>query len=490
MSDRAVYSKEVPTPSPHLVALAGAAALCLAWGYGSAVFLVGESWLPISFGAVLWYVSIIVVGVAAFAVLSSAVRRYPSLIPRIPPLVIGTLSLVGSIVVADIAFASYLNATAPFSPSNDARFLDKHVWIGELYPAFYYPTRQNFRLHKPGVFVSGTHFGGRYHSSMLASPTLVDRVLESRTITIDINDRGFRESSSMAEASIFALGDSFTFGWGVDAASAWPRILESITGQTIYNLGIHDSSPKQELELLDFVLRTYPDSHGIRQLLWMIYEGNDLEDSYAETAPEDPGSERRRLLRGTLLALVANVPGTIRGQSIMFKLRTGEVTLRRPRGTGTGTDPYEIDNVQLQPPLYHSDLLGWRLFAPQYVEYVQADASYVDEHPNRQHLEVVFERMAALAEAYNFDVIVILAPTAARLHGPYYDGFPNPSARPYFLDLVSQLADAAGFEVVNLYRDLAPFAASELLYFRDDDHFNERGHEIVAEIIEREIFKR
>src|SRR5690606_24263547 len=129
--------------------------------------------------AVLWYVSIIVVGVAAFAVLSSAVRRYPSLIPRIPPLVIGTLSLVGS--------------------------------------------------------------------------TLVDRVLESRTITIDINDRGFRESSSMAEASIFALGDSFTFGWGVDAASAWPRILESITGQTIYNLGIHDSSPKQELELLDFV---------------------------------------------------------------------------------------------------------------------------------------------------------------------------------------------------------------------------------------------
>lgn len=43
MSDRAVYSKEVPTPSPHLVALAGAAALCLAWGYGSAVFLVGES---------------------------------------------------------------------------------------------------------------------------------------------------------------------------------------------------------------------------------------------------------------------------------------------------------------------------------------------------------------------------------------------------------------------------------------------------------------
>ena len=80
----------------------------------------------------------------------------------------------------------------------------------------YYPTERNFALHKPNVLVSGSLFGNFYSTSMLNSPTLVDSVLEKHAITIRINELGFRESSEIGAAEIFTLGDSFTFGWGVE----------------------------------------------------------------------------------------------------------------------------------------------------------------------------------------------------------------------------------------------------------------------------------
>lgn len=51
---------------------------------------------------------------------------------------------------------------------------------------------------------------------------------------------------------------------------------------------------------------------------------------------------------------------------------------------------------------------------------------------------------------------------------------------PHFIHYVEDLSHQTGFDVVNLYHDLQPYAERELLYFRDDDHLNERGSEIVG----------
>ena len=109
---------------------------------------------------------------------------------------------------------------------------------------------------------------------------------------------------------------------------------------------------------------------------------------------------------------------------------------------------------------------------------------YVLEHRNRPLLDRTFQDMRALADRHGFSVTVMVAPSAARLHGAAFDEFPELSPQPHFIDYVLAQARKSGFETLDLYRALVPFAESELLYYRDDHHWNEHGNEIVAQIIE------
>jgi hypothetical protein len=51
------------------------------------------------------------------------------------------------------------------------------------------------------------------------------------------------------------------------------------------------------------------------------------------------------------------------------------------------------------------------------------------------------------------------------------------------VNYLAQLSRSIGFDVINLLNGLRPFAQTELLYFRDDDHLNPRGHGVVARIL-------
>jgi hypothetical protein len=91
--------------------------------------------------------------------------------------------------------------------------------------------------------------------------------------------------------------------------------------------------------------------------------------------------------------------------------------------------------------------------------------------------------MNELSKKFEFQVSVIIAPSDARLYGGAFDGFPTLSPQPYFIDYVVRLAGDMGFSVVNLLPLLQPFAEQELLYYRDDHHWNVRGNRIAAQLI-------
>lgn len=73
--------------------------------------------------------------------------------------------------------------------------------------------------------------------------------------------------------------------------------------------------------------------------------------------------------------------------------------------------------------------------------------------------------MASLAGRYDFRVIVLIAPTDARMYAPFFDDFPALSEQPYFNDLVAERAGQSSFEVFNLQTLTEPYAQKELLYF-------------------------
>jgi hypothetical protein len=308
--------------------------------------------------------------------------------------------------------------------------------------------------------------------------------LEPRRIEIEINELGFREPDDVEIARIFALGDSLTFGWQMNVGEGWVDRLEALIGEPIYNLGIHDSSPRQELLLLEDLLRRYGGRMRIEHLLWLIYEGNDLEDSYETDRPDVSASASLRAFNDTLIRPISQIPRALKSQSFITRLRTGQASLR-----GQARQKHDsIDGVSLAYPLYFSRALGPKLFYRPYIERAGRPESYVRDHPNLPALERTFSEMGTLSRTHGFRVSVVLAPSAARLHGPYYDDFPTLSERPHFLDLIRELAGDEAFQVIDLYALLAPYAGEELLYFRDDDHWNLLGNQRVARLIAEEVF--
>lgn len=459
------------------------------WAYFSAVLLLGEYRMPFEFGPGRWLLS------TAFVLLIGDFLAHWMLQRRVVArsaltnfCLLGT-TVVVSLMVLDTAYSVYLNSQTSSEDPNKARVFDENVWVSELYPKVFYPTRHNFALHKPNVQVSGPLFGNFYSKSMLTSPTLVESVLEKHHITIKINELGFRESSHLGSSDILTLGDSFTFGWGVNEQESWPGLLESQLDTPIYNLGIHDASPRQELELLKYVLQENGEQIRIRKLLWMIYEGNDLEDDYTEEVRRDEGPVKTPLTEGTLIAALNNFVRTIQRQSVISRLRRGQINWNK-WARDPSANPNFVDGVELVHPLYYSHQLGPRLFYQYYVDLAGEPESYIATHWNRDAVEAVIREMRDLADKHNFEVAVIVAPSAARLHGPYFENFPEISSRPHFLDFFLDLSSDAGFATINLYELMKPYAEAELLYFRDDDHFNHRGNELAAELIQQELFEQ
>ena len=64
------------------------------------------------------------------------------------------------------------------------------------------------------------------------------------------------------------------------------------------------------------------------------------------------------------------------------------------------------------------------------------------------------------------------------------------SREPHFLRFVERLAKGAGFAVVDLAELMRLYAAREMLYFRDDSHWNAHGNRVAAELIARHAFGR
>src|SRR5262249_30160866 len=112
------------------------------------------------------------------------------------------------------------------------------------------------------------------------------------------------------------------------------------------------------------------------------------------------------------------------------------------------------------------------------------------QHPNRPALENVFGRMRHLSDSLNFAVMLAVMPTAPRAHASAFTFTPPPTPEPYLVNYLAGLGRANGFDVVDWLQAFKPYARTELLYFRDDDHLNERGSEVVAQTLAERLQSR
>lgn len=422
-----------------------------------------------------------------FFALSRAARRSRISEGRLKDVALGASVLLVSLVGLDVLYTVYLNAVSTSGRDAANEVLDDaHILTREWIPLRYYPTEKAFKIHKPHFSNSVLVYGDLYHEELLELPEVASAVLRARRISNAVDEHGFRETTPLEESRIFALGDSFVFGVGVDQPDNWVEVLERKIGEPVYNLGVSGSGPRAHLLLLEYLLETNPDRLAIDRLLWLVFEGNDLEDGHPVYRPplQGPGGA----LGGTIVQTLGYfLPKTLKEQSLLNRVRGGGVSWR---SAGSAADAYVVDGVRLRAPLYRSEAFGPRLFFPPYVERAEKPRSYVLDHPNRVALEDTFEQMAALAAHHGFSVTILTAASAARQYGPRFAGFPPLSDQPYFIDFVIDLAHRVGFTTIDLYREMEPYARNELLFWRDDTHWNERGNEVVAGIVAERMATR
>ena len=99
--------------------------------------------------------------------------------------------------------------------------------------------------------------------------------------SIHINSIGLRDNEPISDTSIYrilGLGDSFTFGHGVEAEESFIEILENKLNKEektdILNAGIPGTGPDHYLKLYNHIKKSYKSDH----VLFCLFIGNDLND--------------------------------------------------------------------------------------------------------------------------------------------------------------------------------------------------------------------
>jgi hypothetical protein len=418
-------------------------------------------------------------GIVALCARAFRVRTVfpPNRMLNVGLLMIGT---VCGLFIVDVSFQIFTNFYKLEATVQYQARLDGQVWITEIAPFPRFPNNQGFQIYGPNTEVRAKTYGWMYRPAMLSSRTLVDTVLELRDRSYRIGSLGFRDLTPIGSARYFALGDSFVYGTAVGESEAWPTLLGNALGEHVYNMGVPGATPTSEVALLKYVMAKQADVLHIRHLVWMLYEGNDLLDAPLRPLPE-PRHGLYTALSGSALQVLADFPKLIRNQSVLRKFLNGDLHLRREQ-----LGIRAIDGVALQEPLFFSFRFGYKFFTDSGISEVTRSRAAVIHHRNLPFIDQAFRDLRILARQGGFSVTVVLAPCAERLHGPSFDGFPKLDP-PHFLNWLSLRAKEEGFEVVNLLSVMQPFAEKELLHFRDDTHWNPRGHEVVAKLLRNAI---
>jgi hypothetical protein len=108
-------------------------------------------------------------------------------------------------------------------------------------------------------------------------------------VQVRFNSLGLRDSKSIAVSgvdSIFVVGDSFAFGWGVEEPQRFSNLLEDWLGRLVFNI----STGAADFDGYDHLIR-YAEANRARigTLIVSVCMENDLR----EYGPEEPGQGSR-----------------------------------------------------------------------------------------------------------------------------------------------------------------------------------------------------
>lgn len=120
-------------------------------------------------------------------------------------------------------------------------------------------------------------------------------------VVVTFNSYGFRDHHNLASGNaddLYVVGDSFSFGWGVDAAGRYSNVLEQLSGTRTFNISI----PGDFDEYARLLRYAKEQGADIRNIIVGVCMENDLHLYGA--APAEPKPVEEPVTRGPSLSFV------------------------------------------------------------------------------------------------------------------------------------------------------------------------------------------
>ena len=262
------------------------------------------------------------------------------------------------------------------------------------------------------------------------------------------------------------LGDSFTFGMGVNDEETFTEVLASRGKARHLNFGVPGYSTDQEvLYAEDKVTRFEPDV-----VVLVVYLGNDLIDN------------------------LAPYPLQVDFAKPYFELENGSLTLRNtpvPRQSKPAAlRNRSFSSVVLQGAVTKQSLLGrseilrrlgYRDRADDITDRLAASVG-----PSLELFDALIQRLQKDVQAEKARLVVALLPGRSFVHDP--NGYSG-QYQDYIRRFIIERLETRGISMLDLGSKLrARFDKGETdLYFPYDGHLTVNGHRVVADILEQEL---
>lgn len=325
---------------------------------------------------------------------------------------------------------------------------------------------QNSNDLSPSLFLSDPILGWRLKPGWSGEHKHYDF-----TARYSINSSGFRTMPAtvgVPGSTILILGDSFTFGLGVQDDESFPWLLSQRMNQRVrvVNAGIPGYSSDQEYLLgKELIPQLKP-----RQVLLLFYLGNDVFDN------------------------ARSYPVQLRQPKPLFRLATNGLQLLYPLETKAIVPELDFDQLvlgsrskQREDGLFSRALNAAGLnVAPANSGSFSAEEFLQRRADDVQLTMQILQALAGLALTHNADFSVALLP------GRSYVEEPNSVSAKFQEALESVLTDQLRdkkIRVLDLAAKLRGLYQNERAswYYPHDGHLNPEGHKIICEMLLREI---
>ena len=308
-----------------------------------------------------------------------------------------------------------------------------------------------------------------------------------------LRDREFPAIASKGKTRIVAIGDSFTFGWGVPVEQSWPKVLESLGNKTseVINFGFPGASPNDYSTMITSALDHFsPDIVLVGTL-----QGDDLIQLVEQEPVEVEWSVRaQKRFFPTLSAWLRPVPATMESYRSIFRksqayLRSTLTPEQRQRyqqlSPGVRAD---FEAGLLNPSLVHTAVTNpGRFVAPMQDEnawQIKAESRF--RHSVRDWAARCRETSAELVLLIIPDGPYVSEAAAGGMRAVGYDVPSSLLTTTVCQDVVTTICGEFEVRVINPVPEFRQ-STNGGDYFELDGHFTPRGQKRLAAAVAREL---